>query len=214
MADPHHRRPTARAAVVIPLHLDPSDNSGVRVCALGAVFLAMGVYLGVTGRHSGHVGGLVTAVAICLVLATICLGAHPAGAVPQGGQSACARTDRCRRCISSDGGIVAWNAIARVELVKAPIHVAHGRPGPMRRYLQITAHDSHAGSLRVDVTGVAALRGLIDDHRPTTGTTAKRSRNDRHPLVPVAHPAAAPLAARRRRRGRTRTDPAASSGEL
>jgi hypothetical protein len=146
--------------VVVPMHLDASDNQKVRVCALGAVFLAMGAYLGVSGRHTAHPAGLVVAVVICLLLAAICVG---------GTASELYRKAASRHVLelsqggvdAADGGMVPWREIARVELARAPMHLTHGRSGPMRRYLQVTAHESHAGILRVDVTGVSSVRGLV-----------------------------------------------------
>jgi predicted membrane channel-forming protein YqfA (hemolysin III family) len=163
--------------VIVPLHLDPSDNQKVRVCALGAVFLAMGAYLGVSGRHTAHPTGLVVAVVICLLLAAICLG----GTAPELYRKAASRhvLELTRAGVdAADGAMVAWSEIAKVELVRAPMHVAHGRAGS-GRYLRVTAHGSHAGTLEVDVTGVGSVRGLVavidyywhDPHaRETIGT--------------------------------------------
>jgi predicted membrane channel-forming protein YqfA (hemolysin III family) len=151
-----HDTPT----VVVPLHLDAPDNAKVRVCALGAVFLAMGAYLVPSVRHTAHPTGAVVGVVICLLLAVICVG----GTAPDLYRKAATRhtLELSQAGVQyADGGFVRWDEIAHVELVREPMHRAHGRTGPMRRYLRVTAQHTHAGNLQVDVTGVTSARGLV-----------------------------------------------------
>jgi hypothetical protein len=146
-------------SVIIPLRLDAPDNAKIRVCALGAVFLAMGAYLASSVRGGSHPTGAVVGVVICLLLAVICVG----GTAPTLYRKAATRhvLELSQGAVHyAEGGFVLWDEVAHVELVRAPLHLAHGRSGPMRRYLQVAARHSHDGKLHVDVTGVTSARGL------------------------------------------------------
>ncbi|HEY2272155.1 MAG TPA: hypothetical protein VGH30_05240 [Jatrophihabitantaceae bacterium] len=148
-------RPTSRG-VLVPVHLDPSDSGKVRVCSLGFVFAALGGYLAIVARHQAA-GTYALTLVICGLLAVICIFGTAPDLYRRAGSRFVLRIDPLG-IAWSEGQMAAWREIVSVELVHELVRSPHPRRSARRRFLQVTAH---AGSIRIDVTGVSRMRGLV-----------------------------------------------------
>lgn len=146
----------AAGAVLVPMHLEPSDSSKIRVCSLGFVFLGLGAYLGVVA-HDAPAWAYVLTLTICGLLGLLCVG----GTTPDLYRRASARHVLRLNPIgvaTTDGGYAGWRNITGARLVHETVRAPHELRPMKRRYLQISAS---AGAMKIDVTGVSRMHGLI-----------------------------------------------------